>query len=345
MTTAHKNIMRFQDRQGLLVLLAGFGAAALASTVAQKALQSAIQAQEIYSPIEAIRHVGQFGITDNQLLDLGDVQIHYTVHGAGAPLILLHGFGGWLYSWRHNIPALARHYRVYALDLPGFGFSSRVTEPVISIRNYARWVRQFMDHLDIGPAVLAGNSMGGRISIQVAYDEPERVRKLVLITSQWETVNFASYSRLLLHLPLLPEALVLRFMANPTYIKKTLDLLWPGQTVPEEVTQAYCFPLKVKGTVRGLIAMSQTPDSDSDIPACIGAVQAPALLIWGDKDVIFPPSFGHRLTAALPAARYVEFPGAGHVPNETHAAQTNAAMLDFLAADMAIDSRAVINTL
>lgn len=341
MTTPQEKTVKFPQNRGLIALLAGLGTGAIVGAVARQVVQSTLQAQEMYTPEEAVLRLAPFGITDNRLLDLGDVQIHYTVQGAGEPLILLHGFGGWLYSWRHNIPELARHFRVYALDLPCFGFSSRVLKPVVSIRSYARWVRLFMDKLDIGPAVLAGNSMGGRISLQIAFDEPERVRQLVLITSQWETVNVASFMRLMLHLPVLPEALVMRYMANPTYIRDILQLLWPNHTVPEEVVQAYCFPLKVKHTVRGLMAMSQTPESESDIPACIGAVRTPALLIWGDQDVIFPPSFGRRLAAALPNARYVEFPGAGHVPNETNAAQTNAAMLDFLAAGPAANNREV----
>ena len=108
-------------------------------------------------------------------------QLRIIDSGTGTPVVLLHGFGASMYSWRHTLPALtAAGYRVIAFDNRGFGFSAK---PAHGYRTaeYATLTTALLDSLHIASAVLVGHSMGGAIAAEVALAHPDRVRGLVLI--------------------------------------------------------------------------------------------------------------------------------------------------------------------
>ena len=106
----------------------------------------------------------------------------HTDVGSGAPVVLVHGLGGNWQNWLANIPALAAHHRVVALDLPGFGHSSGYAGQVTMAR-YADTLVELLDQLDIPAATLVGNSLGGLLTIEAAVRHPERVTAAVLVCS------------------------------------------------------------------------------------------------------------------------------------------------------------------
>ena len=122
---------------------------------------------------------------DSGFLMLDSFMIHYLRTGTGgSPLILVHGGGMWLYSFRHNIPALSAHFSVFALDMPGYGY----TLPLSARRCYgledtSKVLLQFMDRLGIDRASFLGHSWGGGWVLHFAHRHPERVEKLVLVAS------------------------------------------------------------------------------------------------------------------------------------------------------------------
>ena len=106
--------------------------------------------------------------------------IFYVAKGEGDPLLLIHGYGAGFWVWEKQMDSLSRDYKVYALDIIGYGYSDR---PKIEYtpEAYIHFLRDFMDGLGIERASLIGNSMGGGIAWAAAALFPERVKKLILI--------------------------------------------------------------------------------------------------------------------------------------------------------------------
>ena len=111
-----------------------------------------------------------------------DVNLAYVDEGKGKEtIIFIHGLGTYLRAWEKNIEGLKSDYRVIAVDLPGYGKSSKNPHDG-SMTYYASVIIEFMNKLNIEKAVLAGHSMGGQISMVTALQYPDRVKKLVLVS-------------------------------------------------------------------------------------------------------------------------------------------------------------------
>uniref|UniRef100_A0A453PCR7 AB hydrolase-1 domain-containing protein n=1 Tax=Aegilops tauschii subsp. strangulata TaxID=200361 RepID=A0A453PCR7_AEGTS len=109
-------------------------------------------------------------------------KIHYVEQGSGQPIVLIHGFGASAFHWRYNIPELAKKYKVYAVDLLGFGWS----EKALVQYDATIWMEQVSDFLREvvqSPSVVVGNSLGGFTTLFAATEVPELVRGVVLLNS------------------------------------------------------------------------------------------------------------------------------------------------------------------
>ncbi|HNW54315.1 MAG TPA: alpha/beta hydrolase [Bacteroidales bacterium] len=111
----------------------------------------------------------------------GDIKFAYVDEGKGKETILMiHGLGSYLPAWKKNISELSKYYRVIAVDLPGYGKSSKLPHSGL-MSFYAGVIAEFIQKLDLGPVNLAGHSMGGQISMVLALEKPELVKRLILV--------------------------------------------------------------------------------------------------------------------------------------------------------------------
>ncbi len=131
-----------------------------------------------------------YGMPTKTIVIKDDIKIAYTVQGKGDETILfIHGLGSYLPSWKKNISTLQSDYRCIAIDLPGYGKSSKGNYAV-SMDFFAEVVQEFCQKMNIKKVVLAGHSMGGQIAISAALKYPELVSKLILIApAGFETFN------------------------------------------------------------------------------------------------------------------------------------------------------------
>ena len=271
--------------------------------------------------------IGWFGRHEQ----VGDELLHYVAAGTGQPLVLIHGFMAWSYTWVHNLRPLSEYCQVLAPDLRGYGLSHKNHRLSHSLDDQVEVVRAFLDHLNIDQAVLCGHSMGGEVALRLALKYPTRVRGLVLVAaSSYVVSRDRPLQRFLLKTPGVGPLAVRAAVMNRRYVVKSLQFCFHDQSkfTPADV-DAYYLPARSPSAAA---AFARTV-LDLDFGKWSNRwseVEHPALLVWGANDPLIPLAHGERLAKALPNSRLVVFDQCGHVPHAEHPSTFNQEVLGFL---------------
>jgi len=258
--------------------------------------------------------------------------------GAGSDVLLIHGLGGAKSSFFDTAAALSRRYRVHALDLPGFGASSKPTTAPYTARYFAETVRATMDALGIGRAHVAGNSMGGRVAIELGLRHPDRVAGLVLLCPAVAFVKRTYHPLVRLMRPelgLLPhrfarakvEEHFWSLFANRDEIDPSM-----ADVVVDEFQRIYA---SAGGRIAFLTSARNiyldAPFGRNGFYGRLSRLEAPALFVWGSHDTVIPPAFASHVARWLPSAEQLVLDGCGHVPQVERAAQCSGLLERFFA--------------
>ena len=265
-----------------------------------------------------------------KFIDLDGKSTHYIEKGEGKPLILIHGFFYDSFTWHNNIDLLAEHFKVYALDLWGFGYSTR--EPLdYGYPLFTGQVLQFMDKLKIEKASLIGHSMGGGTSIYFSVKHPERVNKLVIVDAA-AMPNSLPFLGKLTNLPMLGE---LMFGLNADFFRKmALKTNWikDPKFINEEYFENVTRFQKVKGSSEVMLKILRKqffhtiPDKVKDL----GKMNKQMLIVWGKHDTAIPVARGQEMHDLLPGSQFEVFEDAGHCPHDETSVQFNTLVLSYL---------------
>jgi pimeloyl-ACP methyl ester carboxylesterase len=255
---------------------------------------------------------------------------HYIEKGAGEPVILIHGFFFNSYLWNKNIDFLADTCKVYALDLWGFGYSSR--DPMdYGYPLYADQLLKFMDALDIQKASLVGQSMGGGTSIFFSVNNRERVNKLILVDPAGMPNPLPILGKIT-NLPKVGEFLL--GMKSDFYRKMVLSTTFIHDKAI--ITESYfenvtCFH-KIKGTTEILLKIlrKQFFHTLPDEIHRLGEMDVPILIIFGSHDKAIPIERGKEMHNILKGSRLEIFENAGHCPHDEQSQKFNQLAIDFL---------------
>jgi pimeloyl-ACP methyl ester carboxylesterase len=253
--------------------------------------------------------------------------------GQGDPVICIHGLGGTKASFMPTVRGLADHHRVIAMDLPGFGESDKPVTAAYDAPYFAGVVTDLMDALEIDSAHLIGNSMGGRVTIEVGLAHHERARRLVLLSP---ALAWLRERRLRW---LLPPQLPKLGLLQPTPRAITEPLIrrfvpggedgWAAAGV-DEFLRAFLTP-------RGRAAFYSSlrniyldePHGEDGLWTRLAELSPDAMFVWGRHDQLIPIGFMKHVERTLPAARHLEL-NCGHVPQIERPEQTNRAIREFL---------------
>jgi pimeloyl-ACP methyl ester carboxylesterase len=278
---------------------------------------------------------------DGQFVYAGDVQLFTQQAGPkdGAVVVLVGGPGAWSETWRPSINALAdAGYRVFALDLPPFGYSFRPANGDYSTEAQARRVLGVIDSLGVTSAVLIGHSFGARAAVEAAMSAPHRASALVLVSPALglQTPPGEDPGVLIgavLKTPPLRNAAMASVGTNPMV---TVHLLKAVTAKHESLTDArvavFQRPLSVTGTTEASgrwlhqVMMSEERPASRQ-PQRYRDLGIPLLLIWGDADTVTPPAQGQFIASLVPGAQLVTMPGVGHIPQLEDDAAFNAVLL------------------
>lgn len=298
-------------RRELLLGAVGVGVvAAAAAALRRAALREDLDWEQVEKP--------------GRLLDVDGYRVHYVDRGEGPAVVLLHGFGGSTFSFRHQIAGLERDHRVVAIDLKGYGYSERRSDTGLSHIDQVRMLRLLLIRLGIERAAFVGHSMGGAVAQRFAATHPEMVEALVLIAST------AGDERNVRRMPLprgpLRPALPL---LGGIAAGRLLALGFHDRTkLTPEIRDAYLRPTRIRGSMEGLLGIIR--DSRNDGPVDLSAITAPVLLLAGEGDRVVPLDAAQRLQERLPRARLRVVPESAHLLHEERPDECNDAILSFL---------------
>jgi len=253
-------------------------------------------------------------------------------------VILIHGLGGTKTSFYETVSALTPQYTVHAIDLPGFGSSSKPLRAPYDAAWFARAVCRFMDAEGIERAHLVGNSLGGRVAIEVGLQTPERVRSLSMLCSSmaWrKRRHFVPIVRLLR-----PELAAIPHTFGDVLVRQQFWSMFsrPERIHPSAADVAVEEFLRTYRSVNARVAFHsaarniylEEPRGPDGFWTRLETLEPPAMFVWGDEDPLVPLAFSRGVADALPTAKQVVLEQCGHVPQVEHPVDANALVHDFI---------------
>src|SRR4051795_6825081 len=269
---------------------------------------------------------------------VGRLKISTLTMGEGPDMLLLHGLGGTKASFFDTAASLSRHYRVHAIDPSGFGGSSKPLAAPYGPDFAAKAVIGTMDALEIPRAHLIGNSMGGRVAIEVGLQRPDRVGGIALLSPavafvrrDWHwLVRFARPE-----LGGLPHSLGRDRVARTFWaLFADRDLVDPSvaDIVVDEFERIYRSPgarLAFHSSARAIYL--ESPCGRNGFYPRLSTLQPPALFVGASHDRVIPERFRHHVERWLPRAEHVVLEGCGHVPQVEAPKRTTGLLQRFFA--------------
>jgi non-heme chloroperoxidase len=233
-------------------------------------------------------------------------KVHYIEQGHpdGEAIVFVHGWPDSWFSFSRVLALLPTRYRALALDQRGFGDSERPA-CCYGIDDLAADLVVFLDAVGIKRASLVGHSLGSFIARRTAELRPDRVARLLLIGSAVTAANQA----------LLEVQASLRSLHNPVpveftrqFLSSIADVPLPAAFLEQLVAESRKLPARLwREVLEGMIGFDDAAD--------LGRITAPVLVIWGERDALFPREEQERLVAAIPDTRLAVYSETGHCPN------------------------------
>jgi pimeloyl-ACP methyl ester carboxylesterase len=252
--------------------------------------------------------------------------------GTGDPVVAIHGLGATKASFLASVAALAPDFRVIAIDLPGFGDSDKPIGAAYDARFFANAVVELLDALELDSANLLGNSLGGRVALEVALREPERARRLALLAPSLAWLRNRPWAPALRLVR--PELGLLPHAPRPV-VERIIERAMPEATNGWAAAGIDEF-LRSFTTSRGRAAFYaaarqiylEEPEGDDGFWPRLKQLEVPSLFIWGKRDGLVPLAFARHVTEAVPAAEHLEL-NCGHVPQMERPRETHEAIARF----------------
>jgi len=261
-------------------------------------------------------------------IDAGGITTAYLQAGSGDPVLILHGSGPGVSAtanWQHNIPVLAEKFLVLAPDIVGFGGSERPADITYSLRTWTDHMWAFLDAHRIEKTAIVGNSLGGRIALQMATDRPDRVSRMVLMGSpgvgMTPTDGLAALRAYEPSHEAMRDLLRNYFAVNPALITDELVAIRFQASVAEGAYEAYramFFDPRHKGSELGITAEE------------VRAITTPSLLVHGREDKVVPADVSVTMLGLLPNADLHVFSHCGHWTQIERADEFSALVSDYL---------------
>ncbi len=266
---------------------------------------------------------------DATFVSVDGVDVRYRESGTGPAVVLLHGYGASADSWGPVQPHLARSHRVIAVDLKGFGYTSR-PEGDYSPAAQAELVWKVLDKLGVTDVAIVGHSWGSSVALAMAVAHPERTRRVALYAAYVYDEQVPSFLRWSQKSGL-GEVLFSLFYKERIEDRATLayyDERWVTQPRVDRVEA----DLDLPGTTAAALATARGHHFAA-LHESLKSFRKPVLLLWGEDDEVTPVKFGVQLERELTDAKLITYSRCGHIPMVEAQAPSTRDLAAFLATD------------
>jgi pimeloyl-ACP methyl ester carboxylesterase len=276
--------------------------------------------------------VSRWAPAPSDFIDIGGQQVHFRDEGPRndpTPLLLLPDLDSSLHSWEGWASALRSRHRVISVDLPGLGLTGPAPKPAYSPADDVRFVLALMDALRLQRVVLGGHGLGGDIAWHTALAAPHRVAGLVLVDAEgYPSAAGMPLGSRLTQSPLM--AWLTRWTLTRPLLEAALRQRYGDPTRLTATTVDRTHELLLLDGNRETRRQRLQQRSNGADAARIAQLSLPALIVWGGRDPLQPPSQARRFNTDLRGSRLVVFDDLGHLPQEEDPRRTAPAVQDFL---------------
>jgi len=269
---------------------------------------------------------------EDRYIKVGSVNTRYwQVGDSGNSVILLHGGGGYIELWKHNILELAKHHRVYAFDMVGAGRTDKVNADY-TFDFMAQFTRAFMAALNISKASFIGTSAGGGVALTLTLNFPELVDRLILVGS----AGLGKEVSFLLRVTTVPG--LGRLFSSPSKAGVAMlckQAVYDSNLITDEIVEEFyqmaTLPEAAAATLNvGRSNFNIWGQFHQPITERLTAIAAPTLIIWGRQDPMVPVTHAQKAAKMIPNAQLAIIEECGHWSSIEHPQKFNQLVLEFL---------------
>lgn len=255
-------------------------------------------------------------------------RIHYVDEGKGIPILMIHGFGGSHRNFEKIAKSMKGQYRIIRVDVPGFGLSEMPKGEKEMVTLYRLFMTDFIRDMKLDSVYIVGNSMGGGIAWMTTYDNPQKVKGMVLLAAAGYDLQRVKKS--VVKIARFGFAPYLFRQGIPLFLtKKRLKRVFYNDDLisPEEVVKSNEFG-NIEGNLESFFAMAHSNEFPEE--AWIKEIKTPSLIIWGKQDEVLDVKFASRFKQDLANSTLKIYDHCGHVPMVEKTKQTEADIEDFI---------------
>jgi len=250
---------------------------------------------------------------EEKFIDINGIKIFTRITGAGTPFLILPGWGGSADSWLKVQEMLSKRFRVFVLDLPGFGRSALPPRPW-DVQDYLEFVLDFLQSCEIKQGYLLGHSFGGRISIKLSAQFPGLVKKLILVDSAGAPAAKRNFPKKIL-------SSIASFISIFSFL--------PGF----QLFRRFFYRFIIRSTdylkVMGVMKETFLKVISEDLALYLEKIQTRTLIVWGERDKITPVRNGHFIKTRIKDSEMVILP-CSHNPHLEIPGILSEKILEFL---------------
>jgi pimeloyl-ACP methyl ester carboxylesterase len=260
----------------------------------------------------------------------------------GPALVLIHGSNASLQTWEPWVKLLGAKYRIVSMDMPGHGLTGAVPNDDYSRDGMVAFTHEVMQKLAIPRYAIGGNSMGGGVSAEYAEVYPNEVSALILVDAAGiprkpQPDDKIPLAFRLARMPVLNK--ILLYVSPRSIFEEGVRKVFADQSkVTEEMISRYYDLNLYDGNRRATGIRFRLPNDDGAVAEKLGAIKAPTLILWGDKDGLIPVEHAAEFARRIPGAKVVVYTDVGHVPMEEVPEKSAADVDAFLTATFAAEA-------
>lgn len=272
----------------------------------------------------------ELALPNSHFINWRGAELHYVDEGSGAPVLMIHGFGGSLRNFSPLAELLKTRYRVIRVDLPGFGLSDfpAMGDHPDYLQMYKDYLSFIIDTLHLDSVYVIGNSMGGGMAWLMAAEHPGKVIKLVLLNSAGYDVASVAGKLTMFKYKTVGDLLFRKGM--PMFMSESgLKFCYADKKkVDPEIWKLNNHFTNRDGNIQNMLALArshQFPDSNE-----IKKVQCPTLVIWGQEDSIIPVTHAAKFHRDIKNSRLIIYDPCGHTPMQERPADVAVDFVKFV---------------